>query len=332
MPALEPRQVIQQLDRQEFSPLYLLHGEETFMIDEILLKLKEKILDDKLVDFNLTTFYAADCSVDQIVDAVSTLPMMAPRRLVIVKNIDEFSASELDGLMKLVESPIDSCSLVLLASKVDMRKKFFKLIDAKGISVRFQKVYDNQLPPWIHYICKKFGKTISPEAQALLQDWVGTNLLDLNNEIAKVSQYIGNRKQIEVDDLQAVVCRVRADTVFELVNCIGKRDCASSFTHLAHLLESGQNEIGVLSMIVRHFRILILCQEGIKEGLSQSQISQRAGVHGFFVKEYLEQAKRLAPEHIFHVYDVLLDTDRALKSNPLSSHLWLENLVIQSCQ
>ncbi len=113
---------------------------------------------------------------------------------------------------------------------------------------------------------------------------------------------------------------------------MGRRDCADSFMHLAHLLDGGQNEIGVLALTIRHFRILLLCQEALKEGLSQSQIATRVGVHGFFIKEYIEQAKLQDSKQLLQIYDILLDTDRALKSNPLSSHLWLENLVLQACQ
>src|SRR4051794_38470002 len=125
--AIEPKQLTSQLDQGKFSPLYFLYGEETFMIDEALVKIREKILADGLPDFNLNIFYAADCNVDNVRDAVETLPMMASQRLVIVKEAQEFSAAELEKLTELVEKPVDSTSLVFVASKVDMRKKFFKL-------------------------------------------------------------------------------------------------------------------------------------------------------------------------------------------------------------
>ena len=332
MASVDPKLLSQQLDKGQFGYLYFMHGEETFMIDEALTKLREKILSDGLADFNLNIFYASDCSVEQISDAVETLPMMAQRRLVIVKQAQDFSAAELDRLLPLVENPVNSTVLVFIASKVDMRKKFFKLFESKGTMVKFQKPFENQLNPWIVYIAKKHGKTLTPEALEIIKEWVGSNLTDINNEICKVAQYVGDRKEVTIDDVHAVVSRVKVDTVFELVNCMGNGDCANSFVHLAHLLDSGQNEVGVLAMVIRHFRILMLCQEALKEGLSQTQIASRVGVHGFFVREYIEQAKRHDFKQLVQIYDVLLDTDRALKSNPLSSHLWLENLVLQACR
>jgi DNA polymerase-3 subunit delta len=331
--SIDPRQLSQDLDRGKFSPLYFFSGEETFIIDEAIDKLKAKVLSEGLTDFNLNIFYAGDANVDSICDAVETFPMMAPRRLVIVKQAEDFSAKELDRLSALIEKPVDTTIFVCIATKVDMRKKFFKSFESKGVLVKFQRPFDNQLNPWIHYIASKFDKQIAADAVELVKEWVGTALVDIKNELAKVAQYVGNDvKILTIEHVRAVVGRTRVDTVFELVNSMGVGDCANSFQQLANLLDNGQSEVGVLAMIIRHFRILLLCQEGLKEGLSQPQIASRVGVHGFYVKEYIEQARRQEQKQLLEVYDVLLDTDRALKSNPLSSHLWLENLVLQSCR
>jgi DNA polymerase-3 subunit delta len=328
----EPAALDQKLQKGDIGPLYLLVGEETFMIDEALATLKEKVLGDGLADFNLNTFYASDASAQDIRDAVETLPVMAKRRLVIVKQAQDLSASELDTLTPLIEAPVDSSVMVLVASKADMRKKFFKLYENKGFVVKYTRPFENQLTPWVTYIAKKYGNTLTPHATEVIKEWVGANLTEINNEMAKLSQYLGERTEITVEDIRAVVSKSRVETVFELVNCMGRGDCAGSFVHLANLLDNGQNEVGVLAMTIRHFRILLLCQEALKEGLSQPQIASRVGVHGFFVKEYIEQAKTQDAQQLLQVYDVLLDTDRALKSNPLSSHLWLENLVLQACR
>jgi DNA polymerase III subunit delta len=329
---VDPRTLTSKIESGQFSPLYLFVGEETFMIDETVAKLREKVLSEGLSDFNLNIFYAADCDIEQVRDAVETLPMMAQRRLVILKQCQDLSASELESLTPLVEKPVDTAVFVMVGTKADMRKKFFKLFESNGDVVKFQRPFENQINPWIQYIAKKNNLVLSAEAMEILKEWVGPNLSDINNEMTKLSQYLGDRTEVTPDDIRQVVSQTRIETVFELVNCMGRRDCAGSFMHLAHLLDSGQNEIGVLAMTIRHFRILLLCQEALKEGLSQAQIASRVGVHGFFIKEYIEQAKLQDSKKLLQIYDILLDTDRALKSNPLSSHLWLENLVLQACQ
>jgi DNA polymerase-3 subunit delta len=226
---------------------------------------------------------------------------------------------------------VDTTIFVLVGLKADMRKKFFKTFESKGKVFKFQKFFAGQINPWIEHIAKKHGLKLSLEAIEILKEWVGLNLTEINNEMAKLAQFLGDRKDVTIDDIKKIVSLTRVETVFELVNCMGRGDPAGSFTSLAHLLESGQNEVGVLAMTIRHFRILLLCQEALKEGLSSGQIASRVGIHSFFIKEYIDQAREQDSKQLLHIYDILLDTDRALKSNPLSSHLWLENLVLQAC-
>lgn len=330
---LEPRLVTHRLSNMEFAPLYLLHGEETFMIDEMVGLMREKIMGaDGLSDFNLNTFYASDCDVENIIDAVSTLPMMAPRRLVFIKQAEDLSAAEQEKLMSLIERPVDTTTAVFVATKIDMRKKFFKTFDQNGVIVKFQKPFENQLMPWIHHIAKKHGKTLTAPAAEFVKECVGAHLTDINNELAKAAQFVPTTQtELDVSDLKNIISRTRVDSVFQLVNCLGQGDAANSFVHLANLLDHGENEIAVLTMVTRHYRILLLCVEGLKEGLSPAQIASRVGVHGFFIKDYIQQAKGQNIKNLQKTYSVLLDTDRALKSNPLSSHLWLENLVVQAC-
>lgn len=333
MATLDPKVVNQKLSLGQFAPLYLLHGDETFMIDEMLAIFKEKAIGDGLSDFNLNTFYASDVEVETILDTAQTLPMMAPRRLVLVKQAEDFTAAELEKLTPLIESPVDTTTIVFVANKVDMRKKFFKLFDQNGVVVKFQKPFENQLAPWIHHIAKKHGITLTPQAVELVRECVGAHLSDINNELAKAVQFVGDSKKLlDVEDLKNVISRTRVDSVFQLVNSMGGGDAASALTCLANLLDNGENEIAVLTMIIRHYRILLLCNEGLREGLSAPQIASRVGVHGFFIKDYIQQARSQNVKNLERIYAILLDTDRALKSNPLASHIWLENLILQSCK
>jgi DNA polymerase-3 subunit delta len=100
---------------------------------------------------------------------------------------------------------------------------------------------------------------------------------------------------------------------------------------LANLLDHGQNEVGVLALISRHVRILKLVADGLREGLSGPKLASRAGVSPYFLKSYVDQARAWSDRKIEHTFQALVDTDRALKSSPVASHIWLENFVVQTC-
>ena len=102
-------------------------------------------------------------------------------------------------------------------------------------------------------------------------------------------------------------------------------------TCLANLLEYGQNEIGALALIARHVRILSTIKEGLRAGLAGARLSAKAGVPHFFLGDYVSQTKHWTDKKIARTMHALHETDRALKSSPISGHIWLENFIIKTC-
>ena len=319
------------IKRQEVYPLYFFYGDETFLIEDAVARLTELALGDGLRDFNFNSFYGDDADLMQIRDAVETLPMMAQTRVVVLKEAQDLNDKDWEQLAPLIENPVESSVFICTATKIDKRKKYIKRFLDVGVVVEFKRPYDNQIPDWIRTLAKKHKLKIGEEAVTLLQQVVGSQLTDLNAELLKLSQYLGDRNEVTTEDIVKVVSHVKMDSVFELTDAIGSNDRARALVNLANLLDQGQNEVGVLSLIGRHVRILQLVNDGIKEGLSGQRLSARAGVSPFFLKQYVEQSRYWNRVKIERTFRALLDTDRALKSSPVSSGIWLENFIVETC-
>src|SRR4051812_26559405 len=108
----------------EPGPLYWIHGRERFLVDRAVARLKEKVLDPRTRDFTYDLLYAKEAGPGRILTASRTLPMMARRRLVIVRDADALDAKQLDQLASYVAEPSPETCLVLVAEKVDQRLKF----------------------------------------------------------------------------------------------------------------------------------------------------------------------------------------------------------------
>lgn len=320
------------LQREQIKPLYLLYGDETFLIDESLHLLETKALGDGLRDFNFNTFYGGDVDVAQLRDAIETLPMMAARRVIVVKDAHELTDKEWDQLLPLIDEPVGSSVFVAIANKIDKRKKSMKRFLDNGVVVEFKRPFDNQIPDWIRTIARKHSLKLAPGATELLHQLVGSNLQDINSEMLKLSQLLGSEKTVTEDVILKSVSHTRIDSVFDLTDAIGAGDLARALGCLVNLLDHGQNEVGVVALIARHVRILRLINEGLKEGLSGARLSSRAGVSPYFLKNYIDQARGWSEPRLDRTFEALLDTDRALKSSPVASHIWLENFVVQTCR
>ena len=326
-----PQRLNETFSRGEVYPLYLFFGDETFLIDEALASLEQAVLGDGLRDFNLNTFYGEEADAAQVRDAVETLPMMSQVRVVVLKDMHEFSEKQWDLLGPLIEEPVPTTAFVCVATKIDKRKKHVKRFLERGVVVEFKRPFDNQIPDWIRLLAKRHELKLSADVVDLFHQLVGSNLQDINAELAKLRQFMGEKKQVSAEDVLQAVSRVRLESVFDLTDAIGSGDRARALDCLVNLLDNGQSEVGVLALVSRHVRILKLVNDGVREGLSGGRLSSRAGVSPYFLKSYLDQARLWNERKIERTFQALLDTDRALKSSPVGSHIWLENFIVQTC-
>lgn len=331
MITFDMRKLQQRLESQPPSPLYVLAGDEPFLIEEAVKLIKGKAVDEGTIDFNFDSFYASETKASQVRDAVTTIPMMSPRRLVIYRGVDDLKDADWEILFDILESPVDSTTFVMTCESLDKRKKSYKRLSENAIWVDLKRPYDNQIPDWIDYLAYRKQVEISKEAAQTLKQFVGVNLTELSNELDKLRNFIGERKNIEVDDVLSIVSRARVDRIFDLTDAIGKNDRAAALASLANLLEHGQNEIGALAMIIRHIRILAKIKEGQREGLAGAKLCARAGIPQFLLGQYSEQSRSWSDKKLNATVEALHDADLGLKTTNLPPHVWLENFILKTC-
>lgn len=332
---LEPQQLYSQIEKglenQNFHPLYFFFGEEPYLINQAVNYLKVCVLHGSAADFNYSSYYAGDVDILQVRDEVETLPMMAPRRLVILREVQDLSDKEWAALEPLFETPVESSVFLLVGSKIDKRKKFFKHLYEQSQFVEFKKPFENQIPGWIRHICKGHDLTISDEGVQLVHRLVGNQLTEIESEILKLKDFLGDRKNIELEDVAQCVSKKREENVFDLTESLGEGDKVQSLVRLVQLLDQGQNEVGIVSLVARHMRILMLVKQGMDSGLAGQKLATYAQVPSYYLQDYVNQSKRWSMKKLENCLMILAETDRALKSSPLSAHIWLENLVMKTC-
>ena len=317
-----------------FKSFYYVIGEEAYLIDEIrrvFLK-QAPIGEPGTLDFNLDNLDGSKVTGNTLVSLGETLPLAAEKRLVFCRQAQALKEKDWETISPFMEKTEVSVIMVFFFDKIDKRKKHFKILAKYAVSLSAAAVREWERGPWIQRMVQEQGLSFSPAAQSLFEQLSGTNLLQLNNEIKKLKSYMEEGKsQINEEDVLAVVSRTKIDSVFELTAAIGRKDKIRSLECLAHLLESNQNEIGALALVARHIRILSRIREGWNQGLSRQKLIALAGVPPFFLTEYSNQAKLWSEGQIKQTMEVLYETEKALKSSPLASHIWLEYFILQVC-
>ena len=310
-------------------------SDDPFYIDEAIKEIKSKKLDESFRDFNFDLFYGRETPATQILSIIKTQPFMSSlNRLVIVKQANQLRESDWKTLKPVLENPVSFCFLAFTGQKPDQRKKTIKSAMKTMTHFNFIKPYEGNMGKWsqlIRHFCKKNSLQIRDEGIHLLFQMVGPHLLDLQNEVLKLAQYAGEKKNISLEDIKKVTSKIKPESLFNLTSFIGKQDGPNALLCLSELLEEKETEVGILSMIHRHIRLLRQVIIGRKQGLQGGELAGFSGVHPYYLKDYLSQTQFWNEAKIEDTYQLLCKTDRAIKSSATSSSIFLENLILKAC-
>jgi DNA polymerase-3 subunit delta len=321
-----------ELDRKEIRPLYFLHGEETYLLEKIRKRIVSLCLAGKMRDFNFDVFLGGETPPERIVDAAKTLPMMAPWRVVVVRDAHLFNAQEIKNLIPYCEDPSPTTCLILSGESLGSWKKHLDLIGKKGRVVAFTHPRGTHLTRYIVEETEQQGKRITPEAAGVIGELVGNRLGEVHQELGKVVSYVGDREEIGIDDIDAVISPVKSHTVFDLTRAVGMKNCSDALRILNRMLEGGEPPLMILGMVTRQFRLIWRAKAMRARGISDGEIGKAVSIPDFFLKGFLPQLKNFTPEDLNKGYHRLLETDKAIKSRSTSKRILLEHLVISLCR
>jgi len=260
--------------------------------------------------------------------ACNTLPCMAPRRVILVKNFHKYSPKEQEVFFPYVASPSVTTSLILLAEGTPAT--FLKGV--RSGAFHLQRPPEGTIPQWINNIAAEFGKQISPEAVEHLCQSIGTDLQGIHNELFKVSLYVGEKTQIELQDVVDVVSELRPATLFELTGAISEKDLKRALQTLAKIWESGEQHLRIMGMIARQLRHLLVAKESMARGEGQQDLRKHLGIsNSQYLSALCVQARRYSHESLKTALLALWETDIRLKTSPLPKRLLLEDVLIRLC-
>lgn len=326
---MTPRELHTALKKKQFAPIYLVYGEEDLLIDECVQAIVKQAVDPSMRGFNLDIMYGSKVDAQDVVAHASSFPMMAERRVVVVKESEKLATTDAarEVLAAYIKKPLESTSLVFVAEKPDFRKKPFSDLKKSAELIECKPLWDNEVPGWISERIAQLGKQASPEACRLLQAYVGNSLSNLQTEIEKLFVFVGDKKRIEPEDVAGVVGETKGYTIFELQNAIGNRDIGLAIQIVERMLEHGESPQFMIVMLTRFFTILYKLTEFRQRRSSEREIAAEVGLSPYFVKQYVEFSGNFSKEQIEQSFRALLDADLTLKSTSRDPHLVLDLLV-----
>ncbi|MCX6188411.1 MAG: DNA polymerase III subunit delta [Bacteroidetes bacterium] len=323
-------EIIKKLKNNEPSPVYILHGEEPYYIDEISDYIETHLLSETEKSFNQTILYGKEVDVYSIINAARRYPMMSERQLVMVKEAQNLK--EVEKLLPYLENPLASTIFVLCYKykKMDGRSKMLKLAKEKYVVFESTPIPDYKLLAWIENYCKSKKILIQPLACSMLTDFLGNDLSKIVNEIDKVLINIKDHHEITSQHIEKYVGISREFNTFELQNAIGAGNFFKAQKIIQYFASNPKENsiIPVLSSLYNFFGKLLAIHNS--KDYSENNIAKVAGVHPFFVKEYIKASQQYPLEKCIRIIGYIHEFDlksKGIGSTDISDGSLLKELV-----
>lgn len=318
------------------APIYLLLGEEILLRQEFLSRLLKTLLPPGMEALNLDILWGHEASGADVAARCRIVPAFPPRRVVMVKDADRLRMEAWEAVLAYLESPSPATCLICIADKLDQRNPALQQIERIGRVLRFvtprsEEERQRWCQRWIRERARQQGKSLSPEAELLLVNLQGPDLLRLGQEVDKLCLFVGEELEINLEAVEAVVGEGRVREVFELTRAVSRQDLEAALFCLRRLLEKGDDPLGILGMLARQLRLLLRAKELLVQSRPPAEISQLLGVPRRFVSDILEGARASSLPRLEQGLVRLLDLDRALKSWGRGQSLYLELALIDLC-
>jgi DNA polymerase III subunit delta len=307
-------------------PVYGLFSAEVVLLSDAIVKLRGKVL-TAAPDFNRDELRAGASSMEDVIRAASTLPMMAPRRWVHLAAADELKAKDLEPLLRYLEKPSPTTVLVLSGEKLDQRTKVGQLLAKSNAAFVFEPPKQRGLADWIERRAKDRGYRIDRDAAGLLADVVGIDLGSIDRSLDKLWTYAGGKEAINHDHVEAAVAPTRVHSIFELTDAIGARDLGRASLLLRNTIDSGESALRVLGMITRQLRQLLQIKS--LGGARSGDVAASLGLPPFLAQSLMDQAKRYERGELCRALDAAARADVRLKSTRLDHGVVLDRLLVE---
>lgn len=311
----ELKSIISKVKSREFSPIYLLHGEEAFFIDKVSDLLEESVLTEEEKSFNQTVIYGKEFDAQQVIATAKEFPMMSEYKLVIIKEAQEVRKTELTKLESYLKGIQPSTVLVICYKygKLDKRSSFYKELSKVASVLESKGLYENQVPAWLTQQAKKLGHPISMKAASLLTEFLGNDLSKIDNELRKLSVILNEGAEIDTDIIERNIGVSKDYNNFELQSALASKNSLKSFEIINYFNANPKSHPAILTIITLYqFFEKTMAYHFVKDK-SPAALGKVLKVNPYFIKDYELAARNFSTKKLAKVMTHLKEADLKLK-------------------
>jgi DNA polymerase-3 subunit delta len=339
---------------RKLRPAYVWVGDEAFFRKRCRDAVIKHLVPAEMRDFGVYELDLAETSLAEVLNRARTPSLMAPFQVFFVRGVKQLYGrgsrdEEFEAIAAYVRDPNPDALLVFIADHISIpadarrmemadRDRFERLRETLGEYcgiVELARVEEGDAARWVLDTASAQGVKVEADAARELVDALGADMMMIASELEKLMLYAGERKRITLGEVEAMILAVKQRSLYELTDAISAKDRKRALEILDAILSTADGEdaaIGHLFMLAKTFRqMLVILEKNVRDSRAIWQaLWQGFRVPPFAAEDVIRQARRYkSRREITHALRLIAKADLALRSNPPSKRVILENLVLQ---
>lgn len=330
----------QVIKKKEFSPLYVLFGEEGYLLQETKQLIIQHALSTDELDFNFSSFDLVDDNLNEAIAEMKLYPFLGERRVVVVNNAFFLTTMEkkltkreqdLDELFSYIASPAEFTIAIFIApvKKLDERKKICKQLRKQATFFEAKAFQENTLLDWLNSYTKVSAVNISKEVGQLLLSLTGNNLQKIKGEIDKLLLAVYPEQEISEQLVMSLVPKTLEHNVFMLVDKIINRKLSEASILLRELIRQKEEPLRILGAIVYQYRLLLLVKILSKKGYTVVEMAKELSVSTYPLQLARRRIDLFSVQELMAAIKLLADLDHKIKTTGQDPALLLDIFILQ---
>ncbi|HEX5707843.1 MAG TPA: DNA polymerase III subunit delta [Pyrinomonadaceae bacterium] len=335
MGTLTREELKRQLKAGKVASLYLLFGEEEYLRERAARAIADAALDGApLREFNESSFSLASADVQHAIAAAEQLPMMASRRVVRVTEFARLREADEGALLRYINRPVESSTVIFLADDLDKRRKLSKALIEACAAVEFAPLRDAELAAWAKSHLKELKAETDERTLRQVIALAGPGVRRVASELEKLATAALPSGRITMESVESLVGRTRELSNFELTDHLIARNRRRALETLARLLDDGAEPLMLIGLLASNYHRLALAKDLMSRGAAKEEVFRVVAIPYSTREDFLATARRADADELARRIQRIAEADLAIKTSaggggPQGARLQLEVLVCE---
>jgi DNA polymerase-3 subunit delta len=342
------------IKRGSLNKVYLFFGPESYLVEYYLKEVEKMLVEPEAKSFNYSIFEGKG-NESKIITAAETIPFMGKTKMIVVRDSGLFGKSKKgesekdydlgqdsdieitntkiedknndQNIIEYIENIPQDVHLIFVENEVNKNTKAYKAIKKIGVCVQFDYQTLDNLERWAIRVFDSNKIKASKEELDALIHLCNFSMVEILNEINKLSAYLGKDSRLTMADIEKICPQRLQNKIFDMMDAVGQKNSVLAFKLLGDMLSLKEPPQKIILLLARHFKLMLYIKQLKSKKHSNERIGEVVGLHSFIVGKYLKQCEHFSAESLQNAMEDCLGMDRNIKTGKMDARIALEAFV-----